>query len=112
MKTSFGTVIWWILLLVAMVGCEREIYSLSVNPESLAITSVHDHPVLTATIIDVEGEEISVNDVEWSSSDTRVVEVNENGRVTARGNGKALITARTKADERQVAVTVNLGSGY
>jgi uncharacterized protein YjdB len=112
MKTIFRIAIWWAPLLLLFVSCEREIYSLNVTPETLSITSVHDHPVLTATVVDVDGEEIPVNDVEWSSSDTRVVEINENGRVTARGNGQAVITARTKADAQYVEVTVNLGSRH
>ena len=112
METNFRLVVWWTWTLLAFVGCERTIYSLSVSPETLSISSVHDHPVLTATIIDREGEEIPVDDVKWSSSNTRIVEISENGRVTARGNGKAVITARTRADAQDVEVSVNLGSGY
>ena len=94
-----------------VMGCEREIYSLNVTPETVDLRSIHDHPELTAMMTDATGEEIVVNNVEWSSSDPRVVEIDGNGRVTARGNGQAVITAKTKGNEKQVKVTVNIGSG-
>ena len=101
---------WALASLLLVMACEREIYSLSITPEAVDLRSIHDHPVLTATMTDATGEEIVIDDVVWSSSDPHVVEINEAGRVTARGNGQAVITAKTKGDGKQVKVTVNIDS--
>ena len=108
MKTTFGNAFWWMVALISMTACEREIYSLNVTPDSLYLKSAHEHPVLDASVVDVEGEEIAINNVEWHSSDPAVVEIDENGRVSARRSGHAVITAKTKTDEFDIPVTVDL----
>jgi hypothetical protein len=97
-----------VLSVVLFTRCEGESYSLSVTPEEVHLTSIHDHPVLTAFIIDAAGEEIPLEKVDWSTSDSRVVEINEDGKVSARGSGVATIMARTPRFETEVKVTVNL----
>ena len=97
-----------VLFVIFVAGCEGESYSLSVKPETLHLTSIHDHPVLTAAIVDATGEEVAVNVVEWRSSDASVVEIDKDGRVSARGNGAATITGKTASSETEVPVTVNL----
>ena len=89
---------------------EREIFSLNVKPEALHLRSTEDHPILSASVQEQGGEEIEISDVKWSTSDPSVVVVDKKGRVTARGNGEAVITVKTKTDEKEVKVQVMLSS--
>ncbi len=103
--------ILWTIAIVSLPlfsSCDRNVYSLNVIPETLRITRADDHPVLSASVVDYEGEAIPINEVTWHSSDTHVVEVSDTGRVSARGNGEAVIIAKTKNDEFEVKVVVAL----
>ena len=103
---------WWILavFLIAAIrwGCDRDAFSLSVSPESVTITDPQSHPLLTAAVLTADGEEVAISDVKWLSSDTSVVSVDKDGRLTAHGNGAAVIRVKNRSDEKEVAVTVRL----
>ena len=91
-----------------LFSCDSGAYDLAVTPEELVITNTQDHPVLSAALVDRGGDEIPVADVEWQSSNPQVVSVNEDGRISARTNGEATITAKTAAAEKEVRVSVRL----
>ena len=81
---------------------------MSITPETVQIVRPDDHPVLTASMVDYEGEEVPINNVTYESSDPGVVEVNASGRLSARRSGEAYIIAKTKTDEVKVKVQVHL----
>ena len=49
-----------------------------------------------------------VKDVQWTSSNTAVASVSSDGTVTAKGYGKAVVTARSGQYKAQCTVTVNI----
>ena len=108
MKSVFVSVAMAMLMTCLFVSCDRDLYHIKVEPEALHLRSVHEHPMLSATLEDYNGEEINISDIKWLSSDPSVVEINEDGRVSARGNGMATITAKGPTDETEVKVTVTL----
>ncbi len=68
---------------------------ISLDREYLAFEGINDPPVsLTATVTPANAPEKGVT---WSSSDENVATVDENGKVTPVGGGRAVITATTKA---------------
>lgn len=89
-------------------ACDRDAYSLSVSPETVTITDAQSHPLLTAAVLDADGEEIVISDVEWTSENPDVAAVDNTGRLTAIANGTAVITVKNKTDEKEVLVTVRL----
>ena len=60
----------------------------------------------TATLVDSAGSPVAGQRVEWSSSDTKVARVDNNGRVTAVAAGLAMISARAGDVRGDAAVQV------
>ncbi|MHB1169047.1 MAG: Ig-like domain-containing protein [Longimicrobiales bacterium] len=66
---------------------------IEVNPSSVTLNGPGDTRELTATAYDADGQALSNVDLEWSSSNTGIVEVDATGRILARAAGVATITA-------------------
>ena len=75
--------------------------SISLNQEAISMV-VGDEENLTATV-EPEG---AADKVEWTSSDEDVVTVDENGKITAVGEGTATITATAGGKTATCTVTV------
>ena len=65
--------------------------SVSLDKESLAL-EIGGYETLTATVLPENATDRSVT---WSSSDSSVATVDNNGKVTAVGKGRATITVKT-----------------
>ena len=89
---------------------------LELNAETASFEALGDSVQLTVTVKDKNGNDFEPLGVEWTSSDTTVASVNDEGWVVSRGNGSASIiamvgevadTAAVEVD--QVAVAVRVG---
>ena len=83
---------------------------ISLNETSLSFISLNDPQQLTANIAP---DNVSNRRVAWSSSNTAVVTVDENGIVTPKANGSATVTATTTDGTNfsaSCAVTVTIGA--
>ena len=76
--------------------------SIAVTPDAVALGATVQ---LSAQVLDADGEEVSVA-VHWESADPLVATVDASGRVTARANGVADITA--SVDSRSASATVTV----
>jgi uncharacterized protein YjdB len=76
--------------------------SVTLNKTSLSLTKGQSE-TLTAT---VKPDDATDKKVTWSSSNTSVVTVDQNGKVTAVAGGSATITA--KADDKQATCTITV----
>ena len=89
--------------LILMAGCGKEDTKVAETwvelDRHLVALVIPDQVTLTAT----------VNDVTWSSSNTSVATV-DNGKVTAVGEGTAIITATAKENNRTATCTVMVTS--
>lgn len=83
-----------------------EVKSVTVSPKELTFSSIGNAQKLTVTVEPSTAKQT----VSWSSSNNDVATVDENGRVVARGNGEATITATsTEKDIKDTCiVTVNV----
>lgn len=79
--------------------------SVSVSPDS-ATLSVGEDQVFTATLYAGNGDELLDRSLAWTVSDTSVVRVSPDGRVTARRDGSAYVVASSegKSDTAKVVV--------
>ena len=86
---------------VAQVSAE-----ISINLAAATLTAIEESLQLSAAVRDAENEPILNAPVSWSSSNTSVVSVSPRGLVTARGNGKVIITAKSGAKSSTAEITV------
>ena len=76
-----------------------------VSPASATLASLGDTARIAATVLDQNGQVISVA-VSWASSAPTVASVDGSGLVTAVGNGGATVTARSGTAVGSAALTV------
>lgn len=77
---------------------------LTLNTSKLDLQTLNGNT--TAQLVATVAPAGSSDEVEWSSSDNNVVTVDQNGFVTARGEGTAIITAKAGNVSKQVSVYV------
>jgi serine/threonine-protein kinase len=93
------------------VRSEAEVNVVAVRADSIVIAPppspfrVGDKATLKATVYDARGTMLP-RQVAWRSSDTRVVTTDESGRVSAVGEGWAIVTARIDGIESPVELVV------
>ena len=80
--------------------------SLSIEPSSATLMSIGATVQLSATVMDDNGQPVEDAVVTWQSSDVDVATVNDQGLVTAVGNGMTQVTARSGSTEASVPVSV------
>lgn len=91
-------------------GCERRVSRVLVAPDNIELSSTEASPALSVTVFDTNDEEIHEFQVVWTSSDPSVVVVDQDGYLSAKGTGQALVTASVDNVEQDVSVEVVLCS--
>ena len=96
-----------------------EIEKITVSTDKKTLTKIGE---TTQLIVQIEPEDAQKQELTWTSSDERVAMVDKNGKVTAVGTGKAVITVTTKDRKHTATVeiivkiadepTVNLTTGF
>ena len=76
----------------ATITVQQSAQSVAVTPTFDTLTALGDTTRLVATVRDEEGHVVPDPEVSWSTRHTEVVTVDEDGLVTAVGNGRATIT--------------------
>ena len=93
------------------VRAEAEVTVVTVRAHSVIVTSPHvplrigGKATLAATVYDGSGNVLD-RQLTWRSSDARIVSVDEGGRIVARGEGWAIVTARADGIESPVEIVV------
>ena len=94
------------LLLAGASACARKPASIQVSPRKVLLYGIERSQRLTAQLRDSKGQPIEVGPVTWTSSKSDVAAVDESGRVVAKGEGKAKVTATLGAISTDVPVEV------
>ena len=81
-------------------------HTIIINPVDPTLTALGEPLQLKAAVNDRENQSIPDASVSWSSNNPSVASVNANGLVTARGNGTAIITAKSGGASQPVNITV------
>ena len=82
-----------------------KVESVSLDKTEYTFNTIGNALTLKATVLPADATDKSV---EWSSDNESVATVDNNGRVTAKGNGKAVITVKTKDQEKTVTCEVTV----
>ena len=90
----------------AMVTVEQEVAEVVVTPVADTLVAVGDTVRLTAEARDANGHVVAGAELAWASDDESVVMVDEDGVVTAVGNGTAGVTVSSGGQSASAMVTV------
>ena len=102
---------------VVTASCEGQegALSLTVRPPAVASVEVRPREVellpgesarLEVTVTDINGERVVDRPVTWTSSEDRILQVGEDGRLTGVASGKATVAVSCEGVSDQVAVEV------
>lgn len=89
----------------AAIQVQQAVDSIQVAPESVTVPA-GDTAQLAATPVDANGHTVSAAQVSWSSSNSSVATVDEDGTVTGESGGTATVTASAAGRSDEVDVTV------
>ncbi len=90
----------------AAVTVAQEVSVVTVSPDGGTLSALGDRVHLVAVALDANGSTITHASFAWTSDDASVATVDEDGVVTAVGNGTATITATAGSVSGSAAVTV------
>lgn len=96
----------WALGLVLLTACSSKPASVDISPKRAKLYGLERSQRLSARILDKKGEPVPDATADWSSSDPATVHIEGNGRIVAKKEGKAMITASYKGISSQVPVEV------
>ena len=80
--------------------------SMSISPTSTAFAAAGATQQFTVTAVDANGHRVESNAISWESTDPAVATVNDNGLVTAVGDGTTVIRARSGSVSAEATVKV------
>lgn len=81
-----------------------KVTGVSLNKSALTLTSCHSETLIAS----VSPADASHPEVTWESNDTNIASVDENGKVTAKFPGNAVITAKTVDGEKTASCAVTV----
>jgi len=87
-------------------GCSRKPATIDISPKKLKIYGLERSSRLTARLLDKKGEPFETGTPTWSSSNPSIVEAEAGGRVVAKKEGKAMVTATYEGVQAQVPVEI------
>jgi hypothetical protein len=93
-----------LVVVLTAAACSRKPASIDITPKKVTLYGLEEGKRLTARVLDKKGEPMA-RTVSWSSSDDKIVTVEE-GRITAKAPGKAQITAKHEKISASVTVDV------
>jgi len=98
----------WLLILAFLgaTACSRKVATIDISPKKIKVYGIGSTQRLTARLLDKKSQPIDQGTIAWSSSKDDVASVDGTGRVTAKGEGKAVITAKFEKISSQVPVEI------
>ncbi len=96
----------WPLALLLAAGCSSKPASIDISPKKAKIYGLERSQRLSARVLDKKGRPLENMTPNWSSSNSEIVAVEVGGRIVAKKEGKATVTASYEAVSAQVPVEV------
>jgi trimeric autotransporter adhesin len=103
-----STRLWLAALAAALlaVACSRKPATIDISPKKVKLYGIDRSTRLTARLLDKKGQPFETGTPTWSSSNPAVVEAEAGGRVVAKKEGKATVSAQYEGLQAQVPVEV------
>ena len=80
--------------------------TMAITPSNITLTAIGEIVLLSVTVRDANNTPVTGATVNYQSSNSAVASVNASGRVTARSNGTAIITATSGGKTATATITV------
>lgn len=96
----------WLFGIAFAAACSRGPATIDVTPKKVKIYGVERTQRLTGRLMDRNGQPLETGSPNWSSSRADVVQVDSSGRLTAKGEGTAVVTAFFESLKTQIPVEV------
>jgi len=96
----------WIFAALLFSGCSKKPASIDLSPKKLRIVGLERSHRLSARLLNKKGEVVPDATANWSSSNPEIADVEVGGRVVAKKEGKAMVTASYEDLSAQVPVEV------
>jgi len=103
-RLRIGTLVLGLAFVSA--ACSRKPATIDISPKKLKIFGIDRSTRLTARLLDKKGQPFEVGTPNWSSSNPAIVDVETGGRITAKKEGKAMVTATYETVQASVPVEV------
>src|SRR6202162_3184864 len=98
---------WWGTVVLALAAaCSSKPAAIEVSPRPVKIFGLQRIQRLTGRLVDKKGRPLAAGGLQWSSSKSSVVTVDGSGKLQAKGEGKAVVTATFEKLSVQVPVEV------
>ena len=91
----------------ATVTVEQKPASIALSPDGVELTALGAYQPMDASVLDANDRVMSAG-LTWESSDPAIASVDEEGRITARTNGTATVTATTAVGSVSGTVVVTV----
>lgn len=95
-----------ILALAFASACSRKPASIDVSPKRVKIYGIERNQRLTAQLLDKKGRPLEIGSPSWSSSKTVVATVDSSGKVVAKAEGRAIVSAKYESLSVEISVDV------
>lgn len=95
-----------LVLVLSAAACSRKPASIDILPKKVKIYGLERSTRLTARILDKKGQPLERGTPSWSSSNQGIVASEDGGRIVAKKEGKAMISASFEGIQAQVPVEV------
>ncbi len=96
----------WLIALALAASCSRKAATIEVTPTKVKIYGLGRTQRLAGRLVDKKGQPLETGSPNWSSSKEDVVSVDPNGNLTAKGQGRAMVTAAYESLKARVPVEV------
>jgi hypothetical protein len=94
------------LFAVVSAACSRKPATIEISPKKVKIFGIERASRLTARLLDKKGQPFETGTPNWSSSNPGIVTAEAGGRIVAKKEGKAMVTATYEDVSAQVPVEV------
>jgi uncharacterized protein YjdB len=98
--------VWGILIVMLAAACSKKPASIDVSPRNVKIYGLKRVQRLTGRLVDKKGRPLQAGALQWSSSKSDVVTVDNSGKLQSVKEGRSIVTASFEKLSAQIPVEI------